>query len=183
MEDLFTSLAIGCLVAVASAVAVVVSRRPVHAAVALLVHSLTLAALYGILGAGLVAVGQVIIYSGAIVVLFLFVVTLLPTSIGDQLRPTGGRVAAAMVAAGALLVALVTALASGAPPAAANAASTVATIGHALFGSLLVAFELTAPLLLVAIVAAVAIWRRFEPHRPTPPRPTTSEPRRLVIHR
>ncbi len=183
MEDVFVPLAIGCVVALASALAVVVSRKPVHAAVALLVHSLTLASLYGILGAGMVAVGQVIIYSGAIVVLFLFVVTLLPTGTGGELVPAGGRVAAAVVAAGALLVALASAMASGLPAAVANPTVGVDAIGHALFGPLLVAFELTAPLLLVAIVAAVAIWRRFEPYRPTPTRAASAGPRRVVMHR
>ncbi len=181
MDELFLPLAAGSLVALASALAVVLFRRPVHAAAALLVHSLTLAALYGILAAGLVAVGQVIIYSGAIVVLFLFVVTLLPTG-GVELRPSSGNVLGAAVAAGALLAAFAAVLGGGAPRAVAAVASGPDAVGRALFGPLLVAFELTAPLLLVAIVGGVAIWRRFEPHRPVPHRPPTPGRRRLVIH-
>ena len=65
MQDLFVPLLLGCLVALASAVGVVLGRRPVYAAVFLLVHSLSLAALYAILSAAMVAIGQVIIYSGA----------------------------------------------------------------------------------------------------------------------
>src|SRR2546430_4771455 len=79
MESSFLAAAVGCAVALLSALGVVVARRPIYAAIALLVHSLSLAALFGLLSASMVAVGQVIIYSGAIVVLFLFVVTLLPT--------------------------------------------------------------------------------------------------------
>src|ERR687884_1108580 len=102
MDDLFFPLLIGCVVALASAVGVVLARRPVYAAIGLLVHSLSLAALFGILSAGMVAIGQVLIYSGAIVVLFLFVVTLLPLG-GTELPATSVRIASAVVGGGALL--------------------------------------------------------------------------------
>src|ERR1051325_3672218 len=110
MDSLVVPVVGGCAVAVLSALGVVLARRPIYAAIALLVHSLSLAALYAILSAALVAVGQLIIYSGAIVVLFLFVVTLLPTG-GRELNPTSGRVVAGCVAGGGLLVALAAALA------------------------------------------------------------------------
>src|SRR5262249_18643111 len=104
MQDLFVPLLIGCLVAIASALVVVLARRPVYAAIFLLLHSLSLAALYAILSAAMVAVGQIIIYSGAIVVLFLFVVTLLPTG-GSELRTPGARLTAAVVTGVGVLVA------------------------------------------------------------------------------
>jgi NADH-quinone oxidoreductase subunit J len=170
------------VLALVSALAVVFVRRPVYAAVGLLAHSLSLAAFFALLAASLVAIGQVIIYSGAIVVLFLFVVTLLPTG-GSELAPTSGRVASAVVAAGALLAAFTAALAGGMPAAAPMAVDSVEAVGRALFGPLLIAFELTAPLLLVAIVGAVAIWRRHEPRAPVAPRLKTPPARRVVIHR
>jgi NADH-quinone oxidoreductase subunit J len=185
MDDLFIPLLVGCVVAVASALGVVLSRRPVYAAVFLLLHSLSLAALFGLLSAAIVAVGQVIIYSGAIVVLFLFVVTLLPTG-GAESRVDGARLAAGAVAGLAVLIALVASLAGGGLPApgpVTDAAVGVAAVGHALFGPVLVAFELTAPLLLVAIVGAVVIWRRHEPRPRTAPAPKVTEARRLVMHR
>jgi len=184
MDSLLVPVVCGCAVALLSALGVVLARRPIYAAIALLVHSLSLAALYAILSAALVAVGQLIIYSGAIVVLFLFVVTLLPAG-GREFSPTSSRVVAACVAGGGLLVALAAALAGGAlPPSAATPDLSVEAVGHALFGPLLVAFELTAPLLLVAIVAAVVIWRRHEPRSRTAVRtPVESAPRRLVMHR
>jgi NADH-quinone oxidoreductase subunit J len=186
MQTPFVPLLIGCALAVLSALGVVLARRPVYAAMALLVHSLSLAGLFALLAAPMVAVGQVIIYSGAIVVLFLFVVTLLPSG-GRELAPTSSRAVGAIVAGGALLVALAAALASGpalTTTAAANVSLDVAAVGRALFGPLLVAFELTAPLLLVAIVGAVVIWRRHEPRPRIAPRPTrAAEPRRLVMHR
>jgi NADH-quinone oxidoreductase subunit J len=183
MQSLFVPLLVGCAVALLSALGVVLARRPIYAAMALLVHSLSLAALFGILSASMVAVGQVIIYSGAIVVLFLFVVTLLPTG-GRELSPTGSRVAAACVAGGGMLLALAAALSSGALPPTASAIDLgVAAVGRSLFGPLVVAFELTAPLLLVAVVGAVVIWRRHEPRSPATPRVLETEPRRLVMHR
>jgi NADH-quinone oxidoreductase subunit J len=183
MIEEFLPLLLGCLVALASALAVVLARRPVYAAVGLLVHSLSLAVLFAILSAGMVAVGQVLIYSGAIVVLFLFVVTLLPTG-GAELAPTGGRVAAAVAAGASLLVALAAAigLAGNLPQASASPDLGVAPVGRALFGPLLVGFELTAPLLLVAIVGAVVVWRRHEPRsRLAATAPRQSEPRRVVM--
>src|SRR4030081_3493865 len=105
MDFLFFPLLVGCAVALGSALGVVLARRPIYAAMFLLVHSLSLAGLFGLLSAPMVAVGQVIIYSGAIVVLFLFVVTLLPTG-GRELAPAASRVAAACVAGGGTLVAL-----------------------------------------------------------------------------
>jgi NADH-quinone oxidoreductase subunit J len=183
MDDLFVPLLLGCALALVSALGVVLARRPIYGAVSLLIHSLSLAAIFAILSAGLVAVGQVIIYSGAIVVLFLFVVTLLPTG-GQQLGTPGTRVGAAVIAAGALVVALAAALAGAAPaPIAASGDLDVPAVGRALFGPLLVAFELTAPLLLVAIVGAVTIWRRHEPRPRFAAPPARPEPRRLVMHR
>jgi len=182
MTQEFLPLLLGCLVALASALAVVLARRPVHAAIALLVHSLSLAALFAILAAGMVAVGQVLIYSGAIVVLFLFVVTLLPSD-GRELGTTGSRIAAACVAAAGLVVALAAAvLAAPLPTPVTDPDLGVPAVGRALFGPLVVAFELTAPLLLVAIIGAVVIWRRHEP-RPRTAQPTkVTEPRKLVMH-
>ena len=181
MNDLFGALVLGCLVAVASALVVILARKPVYAAMGLLIHSLSLAALFAILGAGLVAIGQVIIYSGAIVVLFLFVVTLLPSG-GRELAPSGGRMVAALVAAAALVAGFAAALGGGVPVAVVNPSMGVADLGRALFGPLLVAFELTAPLLLVAIVGAVVIWRRHEP-APRTAQPPRIEERHLVMHR
>jgi len=163
LNDLFLPLAVGCAVALVSALLVVLARRPVHAVLALLGHSLSIAALYMILGADMVAVGQVLVYAGAIVVLFLFVVALLPQG-GAEDDPTLGRVLGGVVAAGALLAGIAAWLSLGAslPPVAANAGGNVTEIGRSLFGRLIVPFELTTPLLLVAIIGAVAIWRRQE---------------------
>jgi NADH-quinone oxidoreductase subunit J len=144
-----------------TALFVVLLRRPIHAAVALLGHSLSLAGLYMLLAADLVAVAQILIYSGAIVVLFLFVVALLPTG-GAEPASDLGRAATAAIGSGAILLALAFAVGTVSPRVAGAPVGGVAEIGRALFGPLLVPFELTAPLLLVAIVGAVTLWRRQE---------------------
>jgi NADH-quinone oxidoreductase subunit J len=156
-------LALGCLVALVTAFGVVLARRPVHGAIALLGHSLALAGLYALLGAELVALAQLLIYAGAIVVLFLFVVALLPSG-GAEAPSSLARIGSALIGGGAILLGLAVGIGAAAPGTAATAGASVADIGRALFDPrrLLIPFELTAPLLLVAIVGAVTIWRRQE---------------------
>jgi NADH-quinone oxidoreductase subunit J len=149
-----------CALVAVSALAVVLLRRPVHVAVALLAHSMSLAALYLSLTATFPAVAQVLIYSGAIVVLFLIVVALLPTG-GAELIPVK-KVLAGLIVFGALASALGAALAAFTVPPAKSDAFSVAEVGRPFFTTLIVPFELTAPLLLAAIVAAIALWRRHE---------------------
>lgn len=151
-----------CALAALSALGVAFLRRPVHVAVALLAHSLSLAALYMSLDAQFSAVAQTLIYSGAIVVLFLIVVALLPT--GGREERGAKKVAGGLVVFASIGIALASAL--WALPALKQGASdkgfTVKEVGAPLFHELLVPFELTAPLLLAAIVAAIALWRRQE---------------------
>lgn len=161
MQDQLLPAAICSLLALAGALGVVLARRPVHAALALLIHTLSIAALFVVLSAELVAMSQVVIYSGAIVVLFLFVVALLPTG-GFEGPPSAGRAAAALMVAALLLGTLGVVIGVGAPPASGSMDGSVESVGRALFGPLLVPFELTAPLLLVAIIGAVVLWRRQE---------------------
>jgi NADH-quinone oxidoreductase subunit J len=129
------------------------------------VHSLAIAAAYFALGAEFMAMGQVVVYSGAIVVLFLFVVLLLPEG-GTEQRIGGGRMLAGAVAGVAMLAALGLAmramLDAGPPPAPEKADLSVAAIARALFGAQIAPFELTALLLLIAILGAVALWHRGE---------------------
>jgi NADH-quinone oxidoreductase subunit J len=164
-----------CALAVISALGVVFLKKPVHVAVGLLGHSLSMAALYFSIDAQLVAVAQILIYSGAIVVLFLIVVALLPTGGSEELG--AARFAAAaivLLAVGAGLVAMLAATRD--LPAFTKTAADVKQIGRPLFTSLLKPFELTAPLLLAAIVAAIALWKRQEKTAAAAARPTSTEP-------
>jgi NADH-quinone oxidoreductase subunit J len=162
MQDLMPLLAAGCGLAVLSAAGVVWLRKPVPAAIALLVHSLALAGLYLVLSAQFVAVGQVMIYSGAVVVLFLFVVLLLPE--GGRGQSIGrARELTAVIGGGLVLAGLAFVLAATeGVPAAPGVDDSVAAVGRSLMGPMLVPFELTALPLLLAIVAAVTLWRRQE---------------------
>jgi NADH-quinone oxidoreductase subunit J len=184
VDALIAPIALGCAVALASALGVIVARRPVYGALFLLIHSLSLAALFGLMSAAMVAVGQIVIYSGAIVVLFLFVVTLLPSG-GRELNLNAARIVGALIAAATIIVALAVSEAAGAIPQAPATPGDlgVAAVGHALFSTVVVAFEFTAPLLLVAVVGAVVIWRRHEPAPRTARPAAITEPRRLVMHR
>ena len=167
-DQLFAPVVAACVIAFVSALFVVLARGAIRAVVGLLAHSLSIAALYALLAAGLVAVGQLLIYSGAIVVLFLFVVALLPPG-GRELSSQLLRVTAGVLVGLVMLAALYTGLEPALfgnvqLAAAAGPIGSVAGVGHQLFDfdKLLVPFELTAPLLLVAIVGAVALWRRQE---------------------
>lgn len=166
MDTLLAPVVAACLLAFISGLLVVLVRGAIRAVVALLAHSLSIAALYALLAAGLVAVGQLLIYSGAIVVLFLFVVALLPPG-GRELSSRPLRVTAGVMVGLVLFAALFTGLqpaVSGGLQLVAPAASigSVVGVGHELFdyNRLLIPFELTAPLLLVAIIGSVALWRR-----------------------
>jgi NADH-quinone oxidoreductase subunit J len=117
------------------------------------------------LEAHLVAVLQVIVYAGAIVVLFLFVIMLLNQQ-GER-RLTGGLplVAAALAGGGAFLGLIVAMLARAAPTAPATLPAgfgETAALAERLFTAYLLPFELTSVLLLVAIVGAVALARRVD---------------------
>lgn len=166
--DAVVTVAFGCALVVISALAVVLLKRPVHTAVGLLGHSMAMAGVYLLLSAQLMAVAQVLIYSGAIVVLFLIVVTLLPS--GGKERLGGGRLVLAVLSGLAVLVVFGAAVAMHlkagvAIPAMLGDGPTVKEVGKPLFSTLMVPFELTAPLLLASIVTAIALWRRQEKPR------------------
>jgi NADH-quinone oxidoreductase subunit J len=167
-DTFFAPVLAACVIAFVSAVLVITARGAIRAVVALLAHSLSIAALYALLAAGLVAVGQLLIYSGAIVVLFLFVVVLLPPGgrelVSQPLRWVGGIVVGVVMLFALHLASQSPLMHNEVQLVATNgfAIGTVAGDGHQLFdyGALVVPFELTAPLLLVAIIGAVALWRR-----------------------
>jgi NADH-quinone oxidoreductase subunit J len=150
---------------IVAALGVVVQRNPVHCLLALVLTLISIAVLF--IGQDAVVVGflQVIVYAGAIMVLFLFVIWLLnlPAETGST-----GRLAAKFV--GAIgVAALLAELESFAMPArlqvkfsATHAAGygSMEALAQALFAQYLIAFEVTSVLLLVAVVGAVALARR-----------------------
>jgi NADH-quinone oxidoreductase subunit J len=150
---------------VISALGVVIQRNPVHSLLALIVTLMMIGVLF--IGLGAVTVGflQVIVYVGAILVLFLFVIWLLnmqsaPMDSGHLALKTLGAVAAAALVAELFAFFVQTPVA---PPAAAKVAAdygSVSQLSIALFSDYLIAFEVTSVLLLAAVVGAVALARR-----------------------
>ena len=173
--ELFVFLVAGaaCL---AGALGVVLSSNPVHAALSLVATLFGIAVLFVAQEAHFLAAVQVIVYAGAIVVLFLFVLMLLGVDRAEDLtiEPLGGqRIAALVVGLGVLALPLL-ALAStdgeatGARPAAGavnemtEGATDIAQLGRSLFTTYVFAFEVTSVLLVIAVVAAVVVARKVK---------------------
>jgi NADH-quinone oxidoreductase subunit J len=158
-------------VMVLASLGVVGQRNPMHSVLLLIVSFGALSGLYVLLDAPFSAVTQIIIYAGAIMVLFLFVVMLLNASREEVARTTALGPGAIRVAVGLsillgieLLWALSRVPSSWfAQDAAATAISDVGLIGVGLFRNHVFAFEATSILILVAMVGAVVIARKERP--------------------
>jgi len=158
-------------ISVASAVLMLLQRNAVHAALFLVVNFFTLAVLYLLLGAELLFAVQIIVYAGAIMVLFLFVIMLLGV---DRDLPVIERLpfqrpaAVVLAVAVALEVFLAVRAAMGfsrlAPNgfAAANRGGNPQALGVILFRSYFLPFEVMSILLIVAAVAAVVLAQHRE---------------------
>lgn len=150
------------LITAASAVLAVTTDQLVHAALWLVVTLGSLAGLYLVLGAELVALVQLLVYVGAVVVLVLFALMLTRAPIGHSPEHSGGgaqRIASAVLGAGTTaLLASVLLPALGGEVRLARVGDTQA-IAAQLFGSWVWPFELLSVLLLVALIAALAVSR------------------------
>jgi NADH-quinone oxidoreductase subunit J len=155
---------------VVTAVGMVLSRNAIYSALLLVVNFFCLAGFYVLLEAQFVAAVQVIVYAGAIMVLFLFVLMLLGVGnevvVKEQMR--GQRPAAVLLTLG-LLVAIVAGLGAGvfdaapASLAAANEGGNVQAVGRLLFTRYTFAFETAGVLLVVAAVGALVLGKRQRP--------------------
>ncbi len=164
-----------CLIA---AVAMVLARNAVHAALFLAAVMLSLAGLYAAQDAPFLAAVQVIVYTGAILMLFLFVLMLVGVDSSDSLVETlrGQRVAAVLVAlgfGGLIIAALASAIDSDtdAGLTQANAEGNVLGIARLLFTKYVFAFEVTSALLITAALGAMVLAHK---ERLTP-RPTQKQ--------
>ena len=152
--------------AVTTAILMVMQRNPVMSAIYLIGNFFALAALYLILRAQLLAVLQVAVYTGAIMVLVIFVIMLL--NLGDEAhlmeRVTIRTGAGIALVCGLLLEIFYIVFASKspmvAPPFGSAELGTVESLGSALFSKFVLPFELTSILLLAAIVGAVLLARK-----------------------
>jgi NADH-quinone oxidoreductase subunit J len=174
---LFAAIAIG------ASLLVIAQRNPIYSVLLLIVSFGALSGLYVLLEAPFVAVIQIIVYAGAIMVLFLFVVMLLnaphedperdeyththrPERVEGASQPATRSLKGVMrfgaVLAAALVVELVWAVSRGSDPGdfAGGATSSVKALGQLLFTEYAFAFEVTSILILVAMVGAVVLARR-----------------------
>jgi NADH-quinone oxidoreductase subunit J len=155
-------------VAVASAAGLLISRNTVYAALFLVLNFATVAVFYLLLGAPFIALAQVTIYAGAIMVLFLFVIMLLGSERlprGQVLpwqRPLAIVLAAILLAeAGFLLFQRLQLTASLTnPEVSINTTESLRTLGMTLFNQYLLPFEVTSVLLLVAMVGVIVLTKK-----------------------
>jgi NADH-quinone oxidoreductase subunit J len=160
-EILFFIFAAGC---VAGAVNLLVQKHPINSALSLIVVMSSLAGLFLLMGAEFVGAIQVIIYAGAIMVLFVFVIMLLNAGIEEHTK--GSKIALVLGIPGAAVVAilitwvLLRSQQSQSPIAIGQLLGDGASIGRLLFGPFLLPFEVTSVLVLIAIMGAVVLARR-----------------------
>ena len=156
------------VLAAAGAINLLLQRHPINSALSLVVVMMSLAVLYWSLGAEFLAAAQVIVYSGAIMVLFVFVIMLL--NAGEEERTTGSKAAyiAGFPGAAAIFCLLsFVFLSERAHLGVAHlgghlnaSVSNISEISTVLFRDLLLPFEVTSVLILVAILGAVVLARK-----------------------
>ena len=155
--------------AVAGALNLLLQRHPIYSALSLVVVMMSLAVLYWSLGAEFLAAAQVIVYSGAIMVLFVFVIMLLNAGSEEQTRGSRAAYIVGFPGAAAIFCLLSFVFLSeskhlglthlGGTLGIADNLTEISTI---LFTKLLLPFEVTSVLILIAILGAVALARKEE---------------------
>src|SRR5271165_3486976 len=170
-ETLFWILAVA---SVGAALAMILVRWAVHCAIMLAVVMLCLATMYAMQGAPFLAFVQIIVYTGAVLMLFLFVIMLIGISSADSIVETikGQRLAAGLTAIG-LLVILALAIGHAAigpapPSTAANGTNNVSGLAALIFTTYVFPFEITGALLITAALGAMVLAHRER----TAPKPT-----------
>jgi NADH-quinone oxidoreductase subunit J len=161
---------VAAAIVLSGAIGVVIARNPVHAALMLVMTLFGIAVLFVLQRDDFLAAVQVIVYAGAIVVLFLFVIMFLGVDREENIavEPLRGQrpLAVALVALGVtglLLLGEISKWTTGAPSVAGStnsSTSNVAQLGTSVYTTYLFPFEITSALLVIAVVGAVALARR-----------------------
>jgi len=150
--------------AVAMALLVVSARNPVYSATALIGCLLSVASIFALQSAHLVALLQVLVYAGAIMVLMLFVLMLLnlsPRELGERRVSVRGVTGAYLIGAIATLLMVRLTKHPWAPPSALDPNfGTIEEVGMVLYTKYLLPFEMVSLLLLAAIIGAVVLTRK-----------------------
>jgi NADH-quinone oxidoreductase subunit J len=153
--------------AIATALGMLFSRNAVYSALFLVLNFITVAVFYLLLSAPFIAMAQITVYAGAIMVLFLFVIMLLGAEAIPG-RPSWQKFVFPTVVAGTLVVETVYILVTRArpegtvlaPEATVNTMDNLRALGTALFSDYLLPFEVTSILLLVAMIGAIVLTRK-----------------------
>ena len=165
-SDLIVFLVLS-LVSIATALGMLFSKNAVYSALFLVLNFVTVAIFYLLLGAPFIAMAQITVYAGAIMVLFLFVIMLLGA---ESLAPTNSlpwqkplaRLLSVVLAVEAVYILLVKAssnMAVTAPDASLNTMESLREMAMSLFNNFLLPFEVTSILLLVAMMGAIVLTR------------------------
>ncbi len=158
------------LLAIVSSLLMVTRRNPVHSALWLIVAFFSIAIIYISLNAQFIAVAQVIVYAGAIMMLILFVIMLIQLESEQQLtgKVTGGKMIAAFITVIFFLEVVAAVLSFGVmtgnkgpfTPQALSGMGNVRAVGMVLYGKYMFPFEIASILLLIGIVGAVILSKR-----------------------
>ena len=156
------------LVAIAAAAGMLISRNAVYSALFLVINFAAVAVFYLLLGAPFIAMAQITVYAGAIMVLFLFVIMLLgaerlaPGKALPWQRPLAFALAVALVLEAGYMLIFRGAAKGGieAPTEAVNAVDAIRNLGLSLFNDYLLPFEVTSIVLLVAMIGAIVLTKR-----------------------
>ncbi len=169
--------------AVGAAIAMILVRQAVHCALMLAVVMLCLAVMYAMQGAPFLAFVQVIVYTGAVLMLFLFVVMLIGVTSAESLTETirGQRLWAALAGLGLVVLLIVgighAAIGSAAPTSAINSTTNLTGIATLIFTTYVFPFEVTSALLITAALGAMVLAHRER----TSPKPTQRDIARRKI--
>lgn len=171
---MFSALAfyVFAAILVASALLVITARNPVHSVLFLILAFFNAAGLFVLLGAEFVAMILVIVYVGAVAVLFLFVVMMLDISFGDLRKGAMQYVPLGLVIGGILLLELISifavwqfspqAVANASDPVTADVTNTVA-LGRIIYTDYVFAFQAAGLVLFVAMIGAIVLTHRYRP--------------------
>jgi NADH-quinone oxidoreductase subunit J len=149
---------------VIGALSLILQKHPIHSALSLIVVMVSLAGLYLLMGAEFVAAVQIIVYGGAIMVLFVFVIMLL--NAGEEEHTDFSKIAKfgglplALALTGLLAATMIRHGGSVANPTNPDALASTSSISMMLFSTFVYPFELTSFLILVAIMGALVLAQR-----------------------
>jgi len=150
-------------ISLASAMGVILSKNPVTSVLCLILTFFTIAGHYVMLNAQFLAVVHIIVYAGAIMVLFLFVIMLMNLNSDVEPQKRNWLKYAGAISGGTLLVILVAALRDASMPSLQSGSSDIgliANLGKTLFHQYVVPFEISSVLFLSAMVGAVVIGKK-----------------------